>query len=134
MSILRAFTNQLILLTRPLRGGTIFPVSPTTPNFSGPVIVVTHAYLSYDGSVPTFGSTFPAGSAYPLCSGFPGSVYGCRPDSLANYNPVGGGNDGIGLWYKLIGTHPNVFKQGYSGSIVLCRKRGTGSTLGRSGI
>ncbi len=77
-------------------------------NFSGPIIVVAHAYLSYDGSGPTFGSTFPAGSAYPLCSGFP-SVYGCRPDSLANYNPAGGGNDGIGLWYKLIGTHPSIF-------------------------
>jgi len=78
-------------------------------NFAGPVIVVTHAYLSNDGSGPTFGSTHPPGSAYPLCSGFPGTVYGCLPDSLAAYKPVGGGTDGIGLWYKLIGAHPNIF-------------------------
>jgi hypothetical protein len=78
-------------------------------NFSGPVIVVTHAYLANDGAGPTFGSTYPAGSAYPLCSGFPSSVYGCLNDSLASYKPVGGGTDGIGLWYKLIGIHPNVF-------------------------
>jgi hypothetical protein len=28
---------------------------------------------------------------------------------VASYRPVGGGTDGIGLWYKLIGAHPNVF-------------------------
>ncbi len=78
-------------------------------NFPGPVIVVTHAYLSNDGSGPTFGSTHPAGSAYPLCSGFPSTIYGCLLNSLASYKPVGGGTDGIGLWYKLIGVHPNVF-------------------------
>ena len=78
-------------------------------NFAGPVIVVTHAYLSYDGSGPTFSSTYPAGSAYPLCSGFPSSIYACLSDSMASYNPVGGGTDGIGLWYKLVGVHPNVF-------------------------
>jgi hypothetical protein len=78
-------------------------------NFPGPVIVVTHAYLANDGSGPTFGSSYPAGSAYPLCSGFPGTIYGCLPDSLASYKPVGGGTDGIGLWYKVIGAHPNVF-------------------------
>jgi len=78
-------------------------------NFAGPVIVTTHAYLSNDGSGPTFGSTMPAGSAYPLCSGFPGSIYGCLNDSYASYKPVGGGTDGIGLWYQLIGKHPNVF-------------------------
>jgi hypothetical protein len=78
-------------------------------SFNGPVIVVTHAYLSNDGSGPTFGSTFPAGSAYPLCSGFPSSVYSCRNDSYASYKPVGGGTDGIGLWYQLIRAHPNVF-------------------------
>lgn len=77
--------------------------------FSGPVIVATHAYLSNDGAGPTFGTTFPAGSAYPLCSGFPGSVFGCLNDSIASYNPVGGGTDGIGLWYKLIGVHSNIF-------------------------
>jgi len=78
-------------------------------SFGGPVIVATHAYLSNDGSGPTFGSTFPAGSAYPLCSGFPSSVYSCLNDSLNSYKPVGGGTDGIALWYKLIGVHPNVF-------------------------
>lgn len=77
-------------------------------NFAGPVILVTHAYLSYDGSGPTFGSTFPAGSAYPLCSGFPSGIYNCRDDSLASYNPVGASNDGIALWYKLIAIHPNI--------------------------
>ncbi|MGE5109732.1 MAG: metallophosphoesterase [Acidobacteriaceae bacterium] len=75
--------------------------------FAGPVILVTHAYLSHDGSGPTFGSASPAGSAYPLCSGFP-SVYNCRRDSLISYNPEGGGTDGISLWYKLIATHPNI--------------------------
>jgi hypothetical protein len=78
-------------------------------NFSGPVIVVTHAYLANDGAGPTFGSTYPAGSAYPLCSGFPSSIYGCLNDSLASYKPVGGGTDGIALWYKLLGIHPNIF-------------------------
>jgi hypothetical protein len=77
--------------------------------FNGPVIVVTHAYLSNDGSGPTFGSTFPAGTAYPLCSGFPSSVYSCLNDSYNSYKPVGGGTDGIGLWYQLISAHPNVF-------------------------
>lgn len=77
-------------------------------NFAGPVILVTHAYLSYDGGAPTFGSSFTAGSAYPLCSGFPGSLYSCLNDSLASYNPVGGGTDGIALWYKLVSTHPNI--------------------------
>src|SRR6266496_872681 len=78
-------------------------------NFNGPVVVATHAYLSNDGSGPTFGTTFPPGSAYPLCSGFSGTIYGCLPDSLNSYKPVGGGTDGIGLWYKLVGAHPNVF-------------------------
>jgi hypothetical protein len=78
-------------------------------NFSGPVIVATHAYLSNDGTAPTFGSTHTAGSAYPLCSGFPGSLYGCLPDSLNSYKPVGGGTDGIGLWYNLMSQHSNVF-------------------------
>lgn len=78
-------------------------------SFNGPVIVATHAYLANDGSGPTFGSTFPAGSAYPLCSGFPGSVYSCSNDSLNSYKPVGGGTDGIGLWYNLIAAHPNIF-------------------------
>lgn len=78
-------------------------------NFAGPVIVVTHAYLSNDGSGPTFGKNMLPGTAYPLCSGFPGSVYSCLSDSVASYRPVGGGTDGIGLWYKLIGAHPNVF-------------------------
>ena len=78
-------------------------------NFKGPVIVVTHAYLSNDGSDPTFGNSMQPGSAYPLCSGFPGSVYNCRSDSLASYKPTGGGTDGIGLWYNLIGAHPNLF-------------------------
>jgi Calcineurin-like phosphoesterase len=94
----------------------LFPQSSIIANanqlissFSGPVIVVTHAYLSNDGSGPTFGSTFPAGSAYPLCSGFPSSIYGCLNDSFASYNPVGGGADGIGLWYKLVGVHSNIF-------------------------
>ena len=77
--------------------------------FGGPVIVVTHAYLANDGAGPTFGTTFPAGTAYPLCSGFPSSVYSCLNDSLASYKPAGGGTDGIGLWYQLIGAHPNVF-------------------------
>ena len=78
-------------------------------SFSGPVIVATHAYLSNDGAGPTFGTSFPAGTAYPLCSGFPSSVYSCLSDSLASYKPVGGGTDGIGLWYQLIGAHSNVF-------------------------
>jgi hypothetical protein len=87
-------------------------------SFNGPVIVVTHAYLSNDGSGPTFGNSMQPGSAYPLCSGFPGSVYTCRSDSLASYKPTGGGTDGIGLWYNLIGAHPNVF-MGLSGHIRL---------------
>jgi hypothetical protein len=36
-------------------------------------------------------------------------VYNCRNDSLNSYHPTGGGTDGIGLWYNLIGAHPNVF-------------------------
>lgn len=78
-------------------------------NFSGPVIVATHAYLSSDGSGPTFGSNIVPGSAYPLCSGFPATVYNCKADSLASYNPVGGGTDGIGLWYQLVSAHSNIF-------------------------
>src|SRR5437764_7551499 len=78
-------------------------------SFNGPVIVTTHAYLSNDGSGPTFGTSFPAGSAYPLCSGFPSSVYSCLNDSLNSYKPVGGGTDGIGLWRQLISMHSNVF-------------------------
>jgi len=78
-------------------------------SFNGPVIVATHAYLANDGAGPTFGSSFPAGSAFPLCSGFPSSVYSCLTDSYASYKPTGGGTDGIALWYKLIGAHPNVF-------------------------
>lgn len=78
-------------------------------NFNGPVVVATHAYLSNDGSGPTFGTTFPAGSAYPLCSGFSGNIYGCLPDSVNSYKPVGGGTDGIGLWYNLVSKHSNIF-------------------------
>ncbi len=78
-------------------------------NFKGPVIVATHAYLSNDGSGPTFGRAFPPGTAYPLCSGFPASTYGCLPDSINSYKPVGGGTDGIGLWYRLISRHSNIF-------------------------
>jgi len=78
-------------------------------NFNGPVIVVTHAYLSNDGSGPTFNKNMQPGSAYPLCSGFPGGVYNCLNDSVASYRPAGGGTDGIGLWYNLIGAYPNVF-------------------------
>jgi len=77
--------------------------------FNGPVIVATHAYLSSDGSGPTFGATVPPGTAYPLCSGFSSKTYGCLADSLHSYNPVGGGTDGIGLWYNLLSQHPNVF-------------------------
>ncbi len=91
------------------RSSIVSTANSLISNFPGPVIVATHAYLSYDGSGPTFGSTFPAGSGYPLCSGFPGSVYNCLSDSLNSYKPVGGGTDGIGLWYKLIGNHPNMF-------------------------
>jgi len=78
-------------------------------NFNGPVIVVTHAYLSNDGSGPTFGRSFAPGTAYPLCSGFSPNVYGCLNDSVSSYRPVGGGTDGIGLWYYLLSQHPNVF-------------------------
>src|SRR5581483_1599069 len=83
-------------------------VNKLISNFAGPVIVATHAYLSNDGALPTFGSSHTAGSAYPLCSGFPGSLYGCLPDSLASYKPVGGGTDGIALWYNLFALHPNI--------------------------
>lgn len=78
-------------------------------SFSGPVIVATHAYLSNDGSGPTFNSSMTPGSAYPLCSGFPASIYSCKTDSLGSYRPVGGGTDGIGLWYNLVSLHPNIF-------------------------
>jgi hypothetical protein len=77
--------------------------------FGGPVIVATHAYLSNDGTAPSFGTSFTPGSAYPLCSGFSSSLYGCLPDSLNSYKPVGGGTDGMGLWYNLVGAHSNVF-------------------------
>jgi hypothetical protein len=36
-------------------------------------------------------------------------LYGCLPDSLNSYKPVGGGTDGIGLWYDLVSLHANVF-------------------------
>jgi hypothetical protein len=103
-------TNYMILSLELFpQNSTLAAANNLISNFSGPVIVATHAYLSNDGSGPTFGSTHQAGSAYPLCSGFPGTIYGCLPDSFASYNPVGGGADGISLWYKLIGAHPNVF-------------------------
>jgi hypothetical protein len=41
-------------------------------------------------------------------------------DSAGSYHPVGGGTDGIGLWYNLIGVHPNVF-MALSGHIRLPR-------------
>jgi hypothetical protein len=103
-------TNYMVLSLELFpRSSIVAAANNLVSKFAGPVIVVTHAYLSNDGSGPTFGTTFPAGSAYPLCSGFPGGVYGCLTDSLGTYNPIGGGTDGIGLWYKLIGAHPNVF-------------------------
>src|SRR6266404_9741529 len=103
-------TNYMVLSLELFpRSSIVAAANNLVSKFAGPVIVVTHAYLSNDGSGPTFGTTFPAGSAYPLCSGFPGGVYGCLTDSLGTYNPTGGGTDGIGLWYKLIGAHPNVF-------------------------
>src|SRR5260370_36624441 len=40
-------------------------------SFPGPVIVVTHASLSTDASVPTFGSPFPSPSPHPPCPIFP---------------------------------------------------------------
>ena len=91
------------------QGSIISKANQLISSFAGPVIVVTHAYLANDGSGPTFGSTFAAGSAYPLCSGFASSIYGCLNDSIASYKPVGGGTDGIGLWYNLIGVHSNIF-------------------------
>jgi len=103
-------TNYMILSLELFpRSWVVSAANNLISNFAGPVIVVTHAYLSNDGSGPTFGASVPAGSAYPLCSGFPASVYGCLSDSLATYKPAGGGTDGIGLWYKLISGHPNVF-------------------------
>lgn len=103
-------TNYMVLSLELFPRSSIVAAANTLiSNFGGPVIVATHAYLSNDGSGPTFGSTMPAGSAYPLCSGFPDNIYGCKSDSLASYKPVDGGTDGIGLWYKLIGAHPNVF-------------------------
>jgi hypothetical protein len=102
-------TNYMVLSLELFpRSSILAAANKLISNFSGPVIVATHAYLSNDGTGPGFGSTHAAGSAYPLCSGFPGNVYGCRTDSLASYKPSGG-TDGIGLWYKLIGAHPNVF-------------------------
>jgi len=103
-------TNYMILSLEFFpRSWVVSAANNLISNFSGPVIVVTHAYLSNDGSGPTFGTTFPAGSAFPLCSGFPGSIYGCLNDSFDTFKPVGGGADGIGLWYSLIGNHPNLF-------------------------
>jgi hypothetical protein len=90
------------------RSAIVTAANKLISNFRGPVIVATHAYLSNDGSGPTFSSTFKAGTAYPLCSGFPSSIYGCLPDSFKSYKSVGG-MDGIALWYRLIGAHPNVF-------------------------
>jgi hypothetical protein len=85
-------TNYMILSLELFpQNSTLAAANNLISNFSGPVIVATHAYLSNDGSGPTFGSTHQAGSAYPLCSGFPGTIYGCLPDSFASYNPVGGG-------------------------------------------
>lgn len=91
------------------QGSILAKANQLITSFAGPVIVATHAYLSNDGAGPTFSSSFPAGSAYPLCSGFPSSVFGCLNDSIASYNPAGGGTDGIGLWYKLVGVHSNIF-------------------------
>ena len=90
------------------RSSIVAAANTLISNFPGPVILATHAYLASDGSGPTFGATAPPGSAYPLCSGFPDGLYGCKPDSLASYNPVGGGTDGIGLWYQLVSQHPNI--------------------------
>jgi hypothetical protein len=101
-------TYMLLSLELFPRSSIIASANNLISNFSGPVIVATHAYLASDGSGPTFGSTAPPGSAYPLCSGFPDGLYGCKPDSLASYNPVGGGTDGIGLWYQLVSRHPNI--------------------------
>ena len=104
-------TTQYMILSLELfpRSWVVSAANKLISNFGGPVIVVTHAYLANDGSGPTFGGTFAPGTAYPLCSGFPAGLYGCKPDSLASYNPVGGGTDGIGLWYQLISQHANIF-------------------------
>jgi hypothetical protein len=103
-------TNYMILSLEFFpRSSIVAAANKLISNFAGPVIVVTHAYLSGDGTGPKFGTTHAAGSAYPLCSGFPYTIYGCLADAIASYNPVGGGTDGIGLWYQLIGAHPNVF-------------------------
>jgi hypothetical protein len=90
------------------RSSIIAAANNLISNFPGPVILATHAYLASDGSGPTFGATAPPGSAYPLCSGFPDALYHCKADSLASYNPVGGGTDGVGLWYQLVSQHPNI--------------------------
>ena len=103
-------TNYMILSLELFpRPAIVAAANKLISNFAGPVIVATHAYLSNDGTGPTFASTHAAGSAYPLCAGFPTSVYSCQVDSLATYYPVGGGTDGIGLWQQLIGVHSNVF-------------------------
>jgi len=90
------------------RSSIVAAANKLISNFPGPVIVATHAYLSNDGTGPTFSSTFQPGTAYPLCSGFPSSIYGCLPDSFNSYKSVGG-MDGIALWYRLIGAHPDIF-------------------------
>ena len=102
-------TNYMILSLELFpRASIVAAANKLISSFPGPVIVATHAYLSNDGTGPTFSSTFHAGTAYPLCSGFPSSIYGCLPDSFNSYKSVGG-MDGIALWYRLIGAHPNVF-------------------------
>lgn len=102
-------TNYMILSLELFpRASIVAAANKLISSFPGPVIVATHAYLSNDGTGPTFGSTFQGGTAYPLCSGFPSSIYGCLPDSFNSYKSVGG-MDGIALWYRLIGAHPNVF-------------------------
>jgi hypothetical protein len=110
-TIMKVGSTNFMILSLELfpRSWLVAAANTLITNFAGPVIVVTHAYLSYDGSGPTFGATFPAGSAYPLCSGFPTSIYSCTSDSIASYKPSGGGADGIGLWYQLIAKHPNIF-------------------------
>lgn len=103
-------TNYMILSLELFpRSWVVAAANNLISGFGGPVLVITHAYLSNDGSGPTFGHTFPSGSAFPLCSGFPSGIYGCLNDSLNSYQPVEGGTDGIGLWYQLIGVHPNIF-------------------------
>jgi len=99
------------------RSWVVSAVNSLITSFPGPVIIVTHGYLSYDGSGPTFGSNFPAGTAYPLCSGFAAGVYNCQSGSFRSFycNPPGSstgcvdGTDGISLWYKVFSVHPNLF-------------------------